>query len=201
MGIRCTGVATAEIPADTASVTLRIDARHPHPEDAYELRREAVALARAVLAAVPAVSVREERIDENAWQGEYTAGWECRVEEAVPCAGLRELIARLADVPSVAVRGPQWRLSGAARQRVREGLLAEAARRARREAEVLAESLGGTLGEVTAVNAEAGGGHVEPRALAVAGDAAPLPPRTLELGMEPEVLSLTEAVTVEFAIS
>lgn len=198
MSIRCTGTAAGEFPADTAVLRIQASGRDADPGRAYRTRREARDVALGVIADTT-VEVRAEHVRENTWDDVTHATWECELVATGTYAGLQEILSRLAAVPSVEVTGPDWRLSAAARQAARENLLAEAVRVARREAEVMIGALGGTLGPVRAIHS--GEDHWvvhETRMMAADGQG---PPRSLDMTMEPQLLELSESVTVEFGIA
>lgn len=204
MNVRSTGTARITVPADTATLSLRVAAEHPNAQRAYALRGKAREVARRVLAAAAEVEVHGESVSEYAREGHTTAVWECQVRAVGRFDGLREVLARLAEVPDIQVRGPEWRLSPEGHDAAREQLLREAAVAARREAEVLATALGATLGSVARIDA---GKQVDvgmqPHRMLLTGEVGslpPLPPRTLELDLEPELIPLRESVTVEFAL-
>ncbi|RSZ64320.1 SIMPL domain-containing protein [Corynebacterium hylobatis] len=200
--VRCTGTAAGEFPADTAAVRLRVNARHAHQEGAYRLRQEGLALARAVLGAVSGVEVSDESLGENTWDSHTVATWECAVTAVGGVDGLREIIARLADVPSVEVLGPTWQLSEGRRRELREHLQVAAVRDARREAGLLAEALGVRAGAPQRIDSgDAPYGRPEMRMVAMeVARGADLPPRTLELDLKPELVPLEESVTVDFLL-
>lgn len=200
--VRSTGTAAGEFPADTASVRLRVTARHAHPEGAYRLRQEGLTLARAVLGAVSGVELSGESLGENTWETHTVATWECVVTAVGDVEGLREIIARLADVPAVEVLGPTWRLSEGRRREIREHLQVVAVRDARREAGLLAEALGVRAGVPQRI--DSGDGPYGRSEMGMLGMEAvrgvDLPPRTLELDLKPELLTLEESVTVDFLL-
>ncbi|MCS5478440.1 SIMPL domain-containing protein [Corynebacterium sp. YIM 101645] len=200
--VRCTGTAVGEFPADTASVRLRVNARHAHQEGAYRLRQEGLAVARAVLGAVSGVEISEESLGEHTWDSHTVATWECAVTAVGGVDGLREVIARLADVPSVEVLGPTWRLSEVRRRELRERLQVTAVQDARREAGLLAAALGVRAGAPQRIDS-GDAPHLLPEMRMVGMDMAQgsdLPPRTLELDLTPELITLEESVTVDFAL-
>ncbi|MDO5669171.1 MAG: SIMPL domain-containing protein [Corynebacterium sp.] len=200
MSIQCTGTATGEFPADTAFLRILVSGRHVDPQQAYRTRLEAREVVLRVIADTTLV-VREENVHENSWDGITHATWECEVAATGTFAGLQEVLSRLAAVPSVGVTGPYWRLSAAARQAARENLLAEAVRRARREAEIMIGALGGTLGSVRAIHSgQDSGAGPEPCMLAAEAGAGEHPPRTLEMDLVPETIPVSESVTVDFGI-
>lgn len=200
--VRCTGTAAGEFPADTASVRLRVHARHAHPEGAYRLRQEGLTIARAVLGAVSGVEVSDESLGENTWDAHTVATWECAVTAVGEVDGLREIIARLADVPAVEVTGPTWRLSEERRRELREHLQVAAVQNARREAGLLAAALGVRAGAPQRIDSgDAPYGRPELRMVDMeAARGTDLPPRTLELGLRPELITLEASVTVDFIL-
>lgn len=200
--VRCTGTAAGEFPADTASVRLRINARHAHLEGAYRLRQEGLAVARAVLGTVPGVETSGESLGESTWDAQTAATWECTVTAVDGVDGLREIIARLADVPSVEVHGPDWRLSETRRRELRDQLQVAAVQDARREADLLAAALGVHAGAPLRIDSgETRPARPEMRMVAMdAARGGALPPRTLELDLEPELVTLEESVTVDFSL-
>ncbi|AGF71487.1 SIMPL domain-containing protein [Corynebacterium halotolerans] len=202
------GEAGRYVPADMCSIRLRVRSEHRLADRAYRLRKEGVDVVRQVLGTLGSLRVEGERLDESTShrEGATVASWGVTVTGAAGDRGeLREVIARLAAVEDIGVDGPDWQLSPALRAQVRRELLADAARTARAEAEVLADALGGTVGRLLYVTDrdDAGDWRIEQTAAAGLlpdGAAGNLPERTLELDLEPERIELTAAVTAEFEV-
>jgi uncharacterized protein YggE len=187
---------------------------HEQPADRAELqvgyagtgrdRSAAVAaLGKQVAAAEPAfglrgVTVLHRRLSvHDQWRGNRVVG--SRATEDVTLrlddvGALEEVLAALVASEPATLSGPNWQLKqpATARRTAQERAVADA----RDRAEGYAAALGGRLGALKRLSESVGGG-VEPRAFAMAREAAP---DVCELGLEPEPVRVTVRCTTSWEL-
>ena len=178
-----------EQPADRAELHIGYAGTGRDRSAAVAHLGKQVAEAQRVFA-LRGVTVLHRRLSvHDQWRGNRVVG--CRATEDVTLrlddvGALEEVLTAVVASEPATMNGPNWQLTdpAAARRTAQERAVADA----RDRAEGYAAALGGRLGALLRLS-EAGGGGAEPRAFAMAREAAA--PDVRELGLEPEPVRVT----------
>lgn len=202
--IRTTASATARARSDRWELDISVAATSAQPGDASRRRALAVATAQRVLAGHPGTVIDREQVEMGrSYEGDSaTARWRARFSGGTgELEALREVVSRLAGVPDLVVTGPTWLLSPELAEQTRLRALAMATTTARTRAEQIATALGGrlaTLLQASDGGADTGSGEARMYSAIPAVGLAELPPRTLDLDLNPDECEVGVQVSLSF---